>query len=291
MEKVIVKNIDRYISLNNELVLEDPYNLKIDKTKFLNENEDNLVSDKLSIYIKTYEGKDIGFMQTFKNSTNQVFVEKIFLRKEFRNVRMCIEMLDYIIRINDDAKIKFIGVNDKNDLIEALKYTGFKMEKEHVQMEKELLDIEESYIFDGIKTFSHVGDAKWIYDFMKNCMAGNIFNYSLDEIEKIIKSKDDLCLVFYKDNKPIGFITAFINEKRNVQQNKRIIYIEEIAIDRKFRNKGFGRNVINHILNKGIDRGMETGRLHVYRDNTKAHKLYRKLRFKEVKSIGHWVKN
>lgn len=287
----MVKNIERYIELNNDLSFEDPYNLKVDKTSFLKDNEENIAENKLSIYIKTYENKDIGFIQTFKNSQNIVFVEKIFLRKDFRNKKNYKEMLDFVISLNDDANIKFIGVNDKKDLFEALREKGFYMEKEHVQMEKESFEFEERFSFDKIRTFSEVGDTKWIFDFMKECMKKSIFNYSVDEVDNLVKSKNDLCLVFYMDNRPIGFITAFINEKRNAQQNKKVIYIEEIAINTIYRNKGFGRAAINHILNLGLEKGMDTGRLHVYRDNIKAYKLYRKLRFKEVKSIGHWVKN
>lgn len=291
LEKVMIKNIERYIELNNELSLEDPYNLKVDKTKFLDDNGDKLLSGKLSIYIKTYENKDIGFIEIFDNGQNTLFIEKIFLIKDLRNARRYKEILDFLIEIKNDRIIKFIGVNDKKALMEALREKSFKMEKEHVHMEKDLLDYEDSFLFDETMTFGEIGNTKWIFDFMKNCMKGSVFNYSLNEVDRLVKSKNDLCLVFYKDNNPIGFITAFINEQRNAQQNKKVIYIEEIAINRMFRNKGFGKSAINHILNKGLEKGMDTGRLHVYRDNIKAYELYRKLGFKEVKSIGHWVKD
>jgi ribosomal protein S18 acetylase RimI-like enzyme len=35
---------------------------------------------------------------------------------------------------------------------------------------------------------------------------------------------------------------------------------------------------------------MDIGRLHVYRHNEKAYRLYKKLGFDEIKSIGHWIK-
>ncbi|MTI65377.1 MAG: GNAT family N-acetyltransferase [Firmicutes bacterium] len=95
--------------------------------------------------------------------------------------------------------------------------------------------------------------------------------------------------MFYKENKPLGFIIAHINEQRNKQQNKKVIYIEEVGIFKQFRNKGYGKQIIKFIINKGKDKGMKLARLHVYRDNEVAHKIYKKLGFFKVKSIGHWI--
>jgi len=141
------------------------------------------------------------------------------------------------------------------------------------------------------KTLYEIGDEKWIYNFIKECMEGNIFSYKLEEINELIHINSDLIFVLYENNQPIGFIISYINEKRNKQENKNVIYIEEIAILNEFRNKGYGRKVIEFVLDKGMNKGMDIARLHVYRHNEKAYRLYKKLGFNEIKSIGYWIKD
>jgi len=138
------------------------------------------------------------------------------------------------------------------------------------------------------KTLYEIGDEKWIYNFIKECMEGSIFSYKLEEINELIHINSDLIFVLYENNQPIGFIISYINEKRNKQENKNVVYIEEIAILKEYRNKGYGCKAIEFVLDK--DNGMDIARLHVYRHNEIAYRMYKKLGFNEIKSIGYWIK-
>lgn len=291
MEKLALESIERYIELNNGLAYEDPYVLKITKNEFLKEQIENLKSGCLDIFILSNDKEDIGFIECSKED-NIAIIEKIYVRKQYNNTYR--NMLEFIHKHYCDTnirKLKFIGVNDKPELNEALKDVGYAMEKEHIQMEKTITALSERNFAINNKTFYEIGDEKWVYNFIKECLEGSPVSYTEEEINELTHINSDLVFVIYENNQPIGFMISYINEKRNKQENKNVIYIEEIAILKEFRNRGYGCKVLKHILDKGRNSGMDIARLHVYRHNETAYRLYKKLGFNEIKNIGHWAKN
>lgn len=292
MEKLTLDNVERYIILNNELALEDPYVLKITKNEFLDKYMENLKLGSIDIFILSNNKEDIGFVELYKD-VDTAIIEEIYIRKQYSNYDTYKSMLEFVHKYCCDTnvkRVKFIGVNDKEDLIEVLKDVGYIMEKEHIQMEKTISKLSKTNLTLDFRTFHKIGDEKWIYNFMKECMEGSVFSYKVEEINELTHINSDLIFVFYENSQPIGFIISYINEKRNKQENKNVIYIEEIAILKEFRNKGYGFRSLEFVLNKGKDKGMDIGRLHVYRHNEKAYRLYKKLDFNEIKSIGYWNK-
>lgn len=290
MEKLTIENIERYLDLNNELVFEDPYVLKTTKDEFLDKYLENLKSGSIEIFILSYYKEDIGFIEIYKND-NIAIIEKIYARKEYSNYKTYKNMLEFIHEYycnTNIGKVEFVGVNDRFDLIQALEDDGYKMGKEHIQMEKEIVRLCKNDLTIEYKTFYEIDDKKWIFNFIKECMKGSVLNYKAEEINELTHINSDLIFVLYENNKPIGFVISYINEKRNKQENKKVVYIEEIAILKEFRNKGYGRKTIEFVLDKGKKRGMDIARLHVYRHNETAYSLYKKLGFNEIKSIGYW---
>lgn len=292
MEKINIGNIERYIELNNELAIEDPYVLKIIKDEYLKDNSKNIELEYTNIFILHCSGEDIGFLE-ITNEADMAMIETIYIKSQHRSCSAYKNMLKFIEEYYYNTNIKrimFIGLNDNADLMEALKDTGFIMEKEHIQMEKYIGDLSRENIKINSRTFYEIANEKWLYNFMEGCMEEGIFSYKEEEVDELTHLDSDLVFVLYEGNNPIGYIVSYINEKRNKQENKNVIYIEEIAILKEFRNKGYGYKLIKFVLDKGRHYGMEIGRLHVYRHNVKAHRLYKKLGFNEIKSIGHWVK-
>jgi ribosomal protein S18 acetylase RimI-like enzyme len=125
---------------------------------------------------------------------------------------------------------------------------------------------------------------------MKDCMVGNIFNYSIDEVRNTIDDKEYLNYIFFKNRQPLGFGISNISTRRNRQENGKIIYIEQIAVLLEYRRKGAGGDIIRFLNKIGSDMDMGKSRLHVYRDNTNALNLYKRLGYREIKSIGFWQK-
>lgn len=90
------------------------------------------------------------------------------------------------------------------------------------------------------------------------------------------------------DNYICESIPTLINEYKNIIYNKKIIgsilirkiddglLLDEIFIEKEYRNKGFGSSIIkNYVLDSD-----DNIYLWVYKDNIKAFNLYKKLGFK-----------
>lgn len=296
MEKLTMINIDRYLELHDRLSKEDPYVLQMTKEQFIQEKKPILNLGKLQIFLLTEESEDIGFIEV-SYTKNNAFIEHLYVIEKQRSSSTYQRMLDLDqISLNQKEenqiqKIKYVGVNNNPALTEAFAEKEFRLHTEHVQMEKELCEKDQITCDIKRKTFYQINEPEWIYKFMEECMRGNSFNYSIQEIREVVKGNNDLSSVFFTDDNAIGFIIAFINEKRNLQEGKQVIYIEEIAVDRAYRGQGFGTAILKWVMSQGLERGMNLARLHVYRDNQRAFQLYHSLGFKEVKSVGHWVWN
>lgn len=289
MEKLTYNSIERYIKLNNELAKEDPYVLSVTKDEFL--CKQSLKTANLEIFILTKDTKDIGFIELIIEY-DTIIIDKIYVNKLYGNSEMYQYMINFIIKVYKEIgykKIQFIGIN-RGPVIESLIELDFIIKKEHIQMEKNIDDKYNLSLDVMHKTFCEIGDSNWIFNFMKECMKGFPFSFDIDEINDLINLKNDLALIFFENHQPIGFIISYINEKRNLQENKKVIYIEEVAVLDKFRNKGYGQHMIKQIIDKGNKRGMDIARLHVYRHNEIAYRLYKKIGFSEVKNIGYWIK-
>lgn len=245
------------------------------------------------IYILTEETKDIGFIK-IDIANDLAILDNIYLLPEHKsdqNVQLLLQQAKATLRDIGSRTLKYIGLLQQSELVEVLMMHGFNLNKEHIQMEK-VLSSSKDLLLDSnfnVRRLLDYTDIKWVLDFMNECMG--VANYSLSEIQPLISTKNDLACVIYYNTLPIAFVIAEINEKRNLQEHKSVIYLEQIAVHPAFRQQGFATKSINYIQSIGFQRGMTTARLHVYRHNTAAYNLYQKLGYIPVKSIGHWVMN
>ena len=87
-------------------------------------------------------------------------------------------------------------------------------------------------------------------------------------------SHECLSLVFWKDQKPIGYLVARINKER------KSAYILSIFISKEFRGKGYGRELLEEIKK---EENIQRLTLDVFSINKSAMSLYKKLGFKIIK--------
>ena len=87
-------------------------------------------------------------------------------------------------------------------------------------------------------------------------------------------SHECLSLVFWKDQKPIGYLVSRINKER------KSAYILSIFISKEFRGKGYGRELLEEIKK---EENIQRLTLDVFAINKSAMSLYKKLGFKTIK--------
>lgn len=78
--------------------------------------------------------------------------------------------------------------------------------------------------------------------------------------------------VLHEDQKIVGFITYYFI-------NNIILHIELLAIHSNFRAKGYGKFLINWVINEAKNQGAKAAELYVYNTNPKAIEFYKCLGF------------
>ncbi|WP_421616980.1 GNAT family N-acetyltransferase [Brevibacillus sp. TJ4] len=69
------------------------------------------------------------------------------------------------------------------------------------------------------------------------------------------------------------------------------IGLYDIVTDARFRNEGYGTQLVHHLLHWGKENGAKFSYLAVLRDNAPAHRLYAKLGYEEVYTYWYRVKS
>ena len=89
--------------------------------------------------------------------------------------------------------------------------------------------------------------------------------------------QNDGILVFKENDRTIGYIMFSFFERNNaVMRYKKILHIEQIAVDEKNQNKGVGSQLMCHVIDYAKNLGCTDMMLTVNEDNIKARKFYEK---------------
>lgn len=121
----------------------------------------------------------------------------------------------------------------------------------------------------------------------------DIFKSVEDVIEKsrfedLINNKE--IYVIRQDNNIIGYITFCIKQKDiHGMQHRKILHIDSIAVDKDYRGKGSGTQLIKHVIDLGKKQNCTDLSLSVNEENVDAIKLYEKLGMR-VKGISYSMK-
>ena len=90
--------------------------------------------------------------------------------------------------------------------------------------------------------------------------------------------QNDRILVLKENDRTIGYIMYSFFERNNaVMRYKKILHIEQIAVDEKNQNKGVGSQLMTYVIDYAISLGCTDMMLTVNEANIKARKFYEKL--------------
>lgn len=109
------------------------------------------------------------------------------------------------------------------------------------------------------------------------------FNFIEDDIdiycEKIYKNAK--ILTINESNELAGFIAFYDNDEK-----KNTAYLTMLAVNPKFNNNGYGRQLLSFSINLLKKKGFEFYDLELDRDNEIAMSLYESFGFKKIEVIG-----
>ena len=108
--------------------------------------------------------------------------------------------------------------------------------------------------------------------------------YNEEELNKIIADERYLIYVCEKDEKVVGHCIVIKEEKKETNSTLpyKSLYIDDLCVKEKYRNKGIGTSIIKDVVSKSNSNVY----LWVYKDNIKAISLYNKLGFNIKEETG-----
>lgn len=104
--------------------------------------------------------------------------------------------------------------------------------------------------------------------------------------ENLIKYSEKLRKIFYviRDQEEIaGYCIYYLKPKLSLRGLKKKSMIYSIAIDKKFRGKGYGKRLLGESMKEMKLNGIDSILLYVNVSNTSATKLYEKMGFQIIK--------
>lgn len=110
-------------------------------------------------------------------------------------------------------------------------------------------------------------------------------------VKKYVKDSDKEILVAEKNQvEIIGMVSIMYLSRLN--QNNSELYIPELVVQRKYQNKGVGKNLIESCVSLGIKKNCHRIRLESGLKRKKSHEFYKNLGFKySANSFSKILKN
>jgi len=107
---------------------------------------------------------------------------------------------------------------------------------------------------------------------------------SKEYVESMILDKNSVFMVLAEEDKIIGFIYAYEEIKGILpfHKKRKYIVIDNIIIDEKHQNRGYGQQLLNFMIEYAKEKKYNDIMLNVYCFNEKAIDLYKKHGFKTL---------
>lgn len=199
------------------------------------------------------------------NSINLLYKSEIDLNQKINYCKVFYENLGLpvIYKITSDSH--YLEIDER---LTKLGYT--KLDETSVRT----LDL--NTISTDMKTTSEISyilTNEWIEGYIKSC---RITDSNKDTLKSMLKNIIGKCVfVTHKeDEKSVGYGYGVIDQG--------YVGIFDIHVEESYRGRGYGKAVMNSILNESNKMGAEKAYLQVVVGNTVAEKLYEKLGFEEV---------
>lgn len=119
-------------------------------------------------------------------------------------------------------------------------------------------------------------------------MFDDLLNESCDfkNMHKNSLNKDGVYIAIAYENKPVGYVFAYLKSVAGKVHKTNIINIDSLFVDEECRNKGIGKKLIDSVdywaKESYKDYALE---LHAIDSNVKSINFYKTLGFKEVRTV------
>lgn len=137
---------------------------------------------------------------------------------------------------------------------------------------------------DSIKNLYWESD-NYHYDHLPNIYSETKEPFRQEEyLSELIKEEKNIFYVIEVDQEVIGFIYGYEESKGflPIHKKRTYFYIDNVVVSPEHQRKGYGRKLLNKIINECKNRGYSDIMLNVYNFNKKAISLYQDIGFKDL---------
>lgn len=229
-----------------------------------------------SLQTKLYDGWVLRFADGYtkrSNSINPIYNSTILLQMK---LDFCEKEYEHV---NLPVVYKLTSDSQPRDLDEALDKRGY------IRIDETSVRVLEMKHYSQAETGDIHSEAElsdtWIKGFLK-CSAINERDQTT--ARKMLGNimGEVVCVSKLVDEQVIGCGFGVIERDH--------IGIFDLIVDKSYRGKGYGKNIMNSILNTAAEKGVKTAYLQVVVGNLKADNLYENLRFDEEYRYWYRVK-
>lgn len=118
-----------------------------------------------------------------------------------------------------------------------------------------------------------LNDLEKVFEIMKQLYKEALKFEKFQEIYKLkLTDENSYYIVAVENEQIVGILTAELQTK--LHREKKQIFIEDLVVDEKCRNRGIGKELLQNAINYAKSNDCDIVELTSYIDNEKAHKFY-----------------
>lgn len=125
------------------------------------------------------------------------------------------------------------------------------------------------------RSYSHLNTPENMTDYMSKA-------FHFDQIQKELTDPDSSFYFLKKNKEILGYFKINENAAQNEFQTKDLLEVERIYVLEAYQRKGYGRKMLNKILEMAQEKSKSRVWLGVWENNPKAIAFYQSLGFKHV---------
>lgn len=230
-----------------------------------------------ALQTKLYDGWVLRFADGYtkrSNSVNPIYNSKISLQMK---LNFCEKEFEHV---NLPVVYKLTSASQPRDIDKELDKRGY------IRIDETSVRILEMAHYYQAKT----GEINFTTEFSDTWINGFLKCSGINERDQMTARKmlnniigDVVCVSKRVGEKVIGCGFGVIERD--------YVGIFDIIVDKSYRGNGYGKNIMNSILNTAAEKGVKTAYLQVVVGNRSAENLYENLGFEEVYKYWYRVKN
>ncbi|WBW97136.1 GNAT family N-acetyltransferase [Oceanirhabdus sp. W0125-5] len=261
--------------MNHKRVLESAVEMEYKSLFHSKEHEEEFFNNPDSIIIESEDNNVILFIER-DEGINSLY----WAGETVEDVAESLRELNKKFPKGTIIKISCCEDKDSKGLLEKIANefinVGCKSEVHFVGFKASTLDGVETEFNEVVKAKTH--ELNHIYGIIDRSLGGDKFKMNEHEMKEYMNNSENNVFTIKENGNIAGIV--FTNVYGNKSKNTKSLFIRGLAVDEKYRGKGYSKKLMKKAFNWGIENGAINSMLWVEKYNNIAINLYEKFGYK-----------